>query len=158
MGTLLFLAPEVGRYHKVRDWQGQALHPKIGTSDEARSKLENAERRESDVPSLASRLAPDRIAINDLGSVRQSTGRVVRGVGVPVLASPPSSTAMNSRVPGFAEHTHPVATKNFRDLLRRIAATHHFGVDVFEVGDALKPIYIFNSRRLLVHHFWRKLE
>jgi hypothetical protein len=64
----------------------------------------------------------------------------------------------NSSVPGFAEDTHPIATKDFRDLLWRIATTYHFGAHVFEVGDALKTIDIFNSRRLLVHHFWRKLE
>ena len=33
-------------------WQGHALQPKIGTADEARSELENAARRESDLPNL----------------------------------------------------------------------------------------------------------
>ncbi len=42
--------------------------------------------------------------------------------------------AFTSSVPGFAEHAHPVASQDFRDVDGRVAVARQFREEVREVG------------------------
>jgi len=63
-----------------------------------------------------------------------------------------------SGVPGFAEHPHPVASKDFRDFDGGVTATHEFCADVAEAVDAVETRDVFDRTRLIVAHLGGKFD
>ena len=91
-------------------------------------------------PALSARAIPASAMIPNTPNARQ-----LRQSGM-VTPKPPSSSAMASAVnsvcsasrsissvPGFAEHPHPVASQDFRDVDERVAAAQQFRAEEWEV-------------------------
>jgi len=64
----------------------------------------------------------------------------------------------NSSVPGLAEHAHPVASQDFRDVDGRVAVTHQFRAEDWEVSYSVEIPYVLESGVLIVGHLRRKQE
>jgi uncharacterized protein len=69
-----------------------------------------------------------------------------------------SGSAPDSRVPGLAEHAHPVSSQDFCYVCGRVAATHQFRAEDWNVGHLVEILDVLESVRLIVGHLGRELE
>jgi hypothetical protein len=58
---------------------------------------------------------------------------------------------LNSRVPGFAEHAHPVASQDFRDVDGRVAVAHQFRAEEREVFYSAEILNVLECLRIVEH-------